>query len=95
MGWQKGYYYRKKWVDGHVRSVYMGRGFAGARAASEDEEARVARAQVRAVLTEAISDERSLADVEHDIKDFTASVLLVTGHHRHRRQWRRNRDRSG
>ena len=94
MGWEKGYYYRKQWAAGHVRSVYMGRGFAGARAASEDEEARVARAQVRAALNAAISDERRLADVEHDIKNFTAGVLLVTGHHRHRRQWRRNRDRS-
>jgi hypothetical protein len=91
MSWEKGYYYRKERRGGQVRSVYMGGGLLGELAALEDAEAQAARQD----KTEARQRERAAGEaVDADYKALRTLVtayLLASGHHTHKREWRRYR----
>ncbi len=89
------YYYRKERAGGGVRSVYVGRGETARLIAQLDDLERNAREEGRAVAR--LERERWQAqDAELDalgvMMDAVATgVLLASGYHTHKRQWRRKR----
>lgn len=90
------YYYRKQRIDGRVVSEYVGGGVVGEVAALQDECDRLERAKQRQADRRAREEMRMLDrqadEVAELIQALTHGVLLVTGHHTHRGQWRKRRD---
>ena len=99
MGWEERngsmYYYRKRRASTRVTSVYVGRGALAEAVAAHD-------AWVRAVREAEQEDWRKTKEAELAIAAavdhlgelstvLTRAVLLASGHHTHRRQWRRKR----
>lgn len=99
MGWEdrngRSYYYRKEREGARVRSVYVGGG-----------EIAGLLAQLDAMQTDEREDERTLARMERErwqaqeaelaalaeMMDAVATgVLLASGYHTHKRQWRLKR----
>lgn len=100
MGWERRgaatYYYRKRRIGQRVVSEYVGGGALGEVAALQDERDRLERAERRQAERQASEEMRTLdrqADaVVELIRVLAHGVLLVTGHHTHRGQWRKRRD---
>ena len=99
MGWEERngsmYYYRKRRASTRVTSVYVGSGALAEAVAAHD-------AWVRAVREAEQEDWRKTKEAELAIAAavdhlgelstvLTRAVLLASGHHTHRRQWRRKR----
>jgi hypothetical protein len=96
MGWDKGRYYtRSRKVNGRVLREYVGMGSVAQLAALQD----ALRRQKRELQARAVRQEKAELDaLAADLKQLTALVdlvvraaLLATGHHQHKREWRRRR----
>jgi len=100
MGWESRgsgmYYYRKRRIGGRVVSEYVGGGVVGELAALQDERERLERAErrqaERRVHEEMWMLDRQADEVAELIRALAQGMLLVTGHHTHRGQWRKRRD---
>jgi hypothetical protein len=99
MAWEdrngKRYYYRKRRVGKRVISEYMGGGLAGELSALYDLEDKfktdVQRAELTKVKEDAVKLDGKIREVERITKAMTRAVLLLSGYHAPRRQWRRIR----
>jgi hypothetical protein len=92
MGWERGYYYRVRKINGRVVREYVGAGLAGELAANEQAErdrrraaARTERADLDRLAVE-LDELSALADL------LARAALLAAGYHQHERgQWRKRR----
>jgi hypothetical protein len=100
MAWEhrKGnlYYYRKRRAGGHVISEYIGAGYLGALVEEIDKIERAetghARAAWHAKKENAKAIDRQAGEFEKYTKAMTRAVLLLSGYHPHKRQWRKRQD---
>jgi hypothetical protein len=104
LGWDRkkggaagGYYYRSVRVPGktHPVKVYYGRGVAGHEAAVEVERRRQNRIEAEKLLeaerNPADEADRLSAELREWAEVLSAALLILTGHHRRRGEWRKNR----
>jgi len=96
MAHQRGrYYYRSRREGGRVVTDYLGAGMFGQLAAEIDEAERAERSEKRRGCRQEIEFDARLDEnvrVATDaIKAFTDAVLLCSGHHTHKGQWRKIR----
>jgi hypothetical protein len=95
MGWERGYYYRVRKVNGRVVREYVGTGRVAHLAAHLDALDREKREAERAAWREERAQLDALdAGVAALIRltDLAAAAaLLAAGFHQHKRQWRRKR----
>jgi hypothetical protein len=99
MAWEdrngRKYYYRKRRVGKRVISEYIGAGLAGELSALYDLEDKFKTDVQRAELMQAKEDASKLngqiREVERITKAMTRAVLLLSGYHAPRRQWRKIR----
>ena len=99
MGWEyrggRRYYYRKRRQGKQVISEYIGGGLAGLLASSYDASDHWEREQQRAELREykatAAKLNEQISQVEKYSKAITRAVLLLSGYHAPKRQWRKVR----
>jgi len=91
------YYYRKVRANGHVRSEYVGSGdvaqlsYALDRLDREQHQLERAERRQRAEAERAV--ERAAWGLLAEAQQLAALAMLATGHHRHRGQWRKRRER--
>jgi hypothetical protein len=95
MGWDRGYYYRSRKVNGRVVREYVGTGRIAELAAQLDAINRQKREQEQAAWR---AEKARLAALDADIAALievtdlaAATALLAAGFHQHKRQWRRKR----
>ena len=99
MAWEmrgnRSYYYRKVRFGGRVRSEYIGVGMLAEAHAALDEIGRESAAAGRVAWAATVQAERRraafVAEAEEVARALTTAVLIATGYHTHRRQWRRER----
>ena len=99
MGWEdrngRSYYYEKKREDGRVVSRYIGRGIASKMCEALNEERRWEREEMRAERRrqKALDREIDIAirNLTARTKLLTEAVLVASGYHKHKGQWRRRR----
>jgi hypothetical protein len=97
MGWERGYYYRVRKVNGRVVREYIGAGRVAQLAAQVDALERDKRQleaqelrQKKAELTALDDDIKALSQATDLVAQ---AALLAAGYHRHKRgEWRRRRD---
>ena len=100
MGWERRgqgrYYYRKRRTGGRVVSEYVGAGPGAELLAEADALDRAERAERREAERQAREEvqalDRQADEVADLIRALTHGVLLATGHHTHKGQWRKQRD---
>ena len=100
MGWEKRghhlYYYRKRREGKRVISEYVGRGELAEAIATLDALNRHEQEGERAALRDEREAQRDVDQVidaaEELLRVVTGAVLLASGYHRHKGQWRRRRD---
>lgn len=97
MAWAKGkYYYRRKRQGDKVISEYVGHGADAQLIAlldeHEREQARAKREAFRRKVTADRGQQKEIDAVGQVASDIVAAVLLVAGYHRHKRQWRKDRN---
>jgi len=89
------YYYRRRKVGGRVTSEYVGAGPVAELIAQHDEiERHRAEAQRQAWLR--VKAERDALDREIDalgelVRQYVTALMLVSGYHQYKRQWRKKR----
>lgn len=99
MAWeQRGnnrYLYRKVWLNGKVKSEYIGAGYHAELIAQSDEQTALQRDLVRNAEREEC---RRQTAIDNEIKQhggklrqLVESVLVAAGFHQHKRQWRKKR----
>jgi hypothetical protein len=104
MGWDRkkwgpstGYYYRSVRVPGkpHPVKLYIGRGDAGHEAAIKVERRRQDRIKAEKLLEAERNPtneaDRLAAELREWADVLSAALLILTGHHRRRGEWRKNR----
>src|SRR3954464_3586115 len=104
MGWERrgagpstGHYYKSVRVPGkpHPVKVYYGRGAAGHEAAIEVERRRQDRIEAEKLLEAERNPtdeaDRLAAELREWANVLSAALLILTGHHRRRGEWRTNR----
>jgi len=86
------YYYRKRRQVGQVHSEYIGAGEIGDLIARLDDLTRQQREleqeELRSLLGVEAELDREIAALAERVQRLTAAVLLASGCHRPRRQWR-------
>jgi hypothetical protein len=91
------YYYQKRREGGRVVSRYVGAGALADLMAQIDEIDRERQALERehwqASQAEEAAIDKEIAEYSRLLRQFTAAVLLASGCHQHRRQWRVKRER--
>lgn len=101
MGWENrergvSYYYRKERINGRVRSVYVGSGFAGQLAEAQDMGDRGKRDAERQELRREIERQDAIDSRIDAVCDLTerlvTAALIAAGFHQHKRQWRLKRN---
>lgn len=92
------YYYRKRRTGGRVVSEYVGAGPLAELLAEADALDRAERAEERKaeqrVREEIQTLDRQADEVADLVRALTHGVLLASGYHTHKRQWRKSRTRS-
>lgn len=92
------YYYQKRREGGRVVSRYVGAGALAELSAQIDEIDRerqaLEREQWRASQAEEAAIDREIAEYSKLLRQFTAAVLVASGCHQHRRQWRVKREQT-
>lgn len=99
MGWEerngRSYYYDKRREDGRVVSKYIGKGIASKVVEATNEINRLEREELR---LERVRQKALDREIDTFIRDYTArtkelteAVLLLSGYHKHKGQWRRRR----
>lgn len=99
MAWEdrngRRYYYRKRREGGRVVSEYVGNGFIGDLASARDGEERfkadIARADWLKQKESAEAIDEQISEAEKYTKAIVKAVLLISGYHMHKRQWRKAR----
>ena len=99
MAYQRGgYYYRSRREGKRVATEYLGRGEAAqtiARLDALQQEQRVLeRAAARAEQEAELEIDREIDALGDLARQLTRAVLVASGYHTHKRQWRRRRDDS-
>lgn len=93
--WRNGAYIRVKWENGKAVQEYIGSGPGAELAAMQDEIEREQRKEqvleIRKRAEEWKALEDSVTGALDDVRDLVAGVLMATGHHRRKRQWRKRR----
>lgn len=100
MAWEKRrnsrYYYRKQWVDGTCQSEYIGAGmFAECTATLQEmdnQKAAFERVLWRAEIEPEEEADRQVREVIGMIRTLRNAVLLASGYHQHKGQWRKRRE---
>jgi hypothetical protein len=100
MGWERGYYYRVRKVNGRVVREYVGAGEVAQLVAQMD---ALEREQRRLKALEHRQEKEELKALDDDLKALSAKIdlaahaaLLAAGFHRHKRgEWRRRREQDG
>jgi hypothetical protein len=93
-----GYYYKSVRIPGkpYLVKLYVGRGEAGHEAAIEVERRRQGRVEAEKLLeaernsTDEVN--RLAAELREWAEVLSAALLILTGHHRRRGEWWKNRD---
>jgi hypothetical protein len=98
MGWERGYYYRARKVNGRVVREYCGAGKVAELTAQMDalerERRRLDALERRLVKDELKALDSDLAAVNARIDLAARAALLAAGFHQHKRgEWRRRRER--
>jgi hypothetical protein len=95
MGWERGYYYRSRKVNGRVVREYVGTGRVAELAAQLDDIKRQERKAEKAAWQE---EKARLDALDADVAALieltelvAAGALVAAGYHQHKRQWRRKR----
>jgi hypothetical protein len=99
MAWEqrngRWYYYLKVWSNGTCLTEYMGTGpLAEGVALMQHRQRSKAEEERQELHREQEAQERidrQIDEVGEHVHDLVTAVLLATGHHRHKRQWRRTR----
>ena len=90
------YYYRKKRVDGKVKSIYCGKASAENPALEEDRKTRLLLFDRNKNLELVEVEERlvleMLKDLDKEVREITNSTLLQNGFYNHKGQWRKKRN---
>lgn len=93
--WRDGAYIRVKWVNGRAVQEYIGSGVAGELAAAQDEAERAKRREEALAAEIAIEEwktlETAVLGAMNSVRVLVGGVLVATGHHRRKRQWRKRR----
>jgi hypothetical protein len=97
MGWEKRrngyYYYRKRRVNGRVRSEYVGRGDVAqisVEIIQDDQRDRKTGREARHCARQAEAEiDRQLANVDAALSALTNAHLHAEGYHKHKGQWRK------
>ncbi|MBS1724179.1 MAG: hypothetical protein JSS66_14640 [Armatimonadetes bacterium] len=88
----RSYYYRKVRAGKSIRSIYMGSGLTAVCLALADFEAAEKRSESRRAARDlAKRAEEALRSVSLEAEAEYRSFMLATGHHQHKRQWRKKR----
>ena len=96
MAWEtrggKRYFYEKKRVNGRVVSVYRGSDVAGQLAELEGQQKDGQRRKQKEERAAFRQMERKIDDLCDEITLIRNALLIATGHHRHKGQWRKKRE---
>ncbi len=96
MGWEargsNRYYYKKKRISRKVVSEYMGRTPDAYRTASEVEEQLQHEQLERNEREKATTMENAINQLVRESKALVKGVLLASGYHQHRGEWRYRRE---
>jgi len=96
-GSKEQYYYRAERVNGRVKKTCYGNGRLAAEAAREDADARAARAADVAAAQKLTAEFEPLdqlgVELDEQVELLLEAVLLATGHHQHKGQWRHRHGR--
>jgi hypothetical protein len=92
------YYYRKRRIAGKVQSEYLGTGYAATLMQLLDEHERQ-EAQERRQAWQATVDAETELDAMLDgftevVNAYAGTMMLVSGYHTYKRQWRKKSERS-
>ena len=97
MGWeQRGrrrYYYAKRRIGRSVTSEYIGAGAVGERGELDRERRKIARQALQSERATQGEIDRAIDDAGDALRAAVCAVLVASGYHQHKRQWRRRRDR--
>jgi hypothetical protein len=99
----KSYYYKKERVNGRVKSTYLAKGeLAEMMAELQDNlrESRKMEREEKQARFDAMQAKHAKIDAKLDralslIQALTRAALLITGHHNHKGQWRKERKHAG
>jgi hypothetical protein len=99
MGWEqrngRSYLYEKRRENGRVVSKYIGKGLASQLVESINEEQRLERELLRSerLVQKALDREidTAIRELSAKAKVLTEAVLVASGYHKHKGQWRRRR----
>lgn len=98
MAWKNGYLYRNKRIGKRVVTEYLGNGFSALLAEQMTErvkaEAEVKRREWLTIKDEQQRLDQIVADFGQLATAYADAVLLLNGHHLHKRQWRKKRGKS-
>lgn len=97
MAWEersgRSYYYQKKWSNGTCKSEYVGAGAYASLIAQASEvisqEQHLKRLQAQQERAKLERLERKIERICQAIEQIVHAVLVATGHHQHRGQWRK------
>ena len=96
MGWQNGYYYRKRRHGKRIISEYIGSGYAGLLAEMQDAHERqqreAERERCRALVEQENAVDKQIEAVAAKVDTLVTAVFLAAGYRQHRRQWRMKRN---
>lgn len=91
------YYYRKRRDGDQVISEYVGSGWLAEIAASQDGEKRAEREAEHRIWNDAkaeiLATDREVNQTLDTCHDLANAILLASGFHTHKGQWRRKRER--
>jgi len=90
------YYYRNRRIGGKVVTQYVGSGYSATLMQMLDEHERQDAAQKRQAW-QAVKDNEEQLDAMLDevtalVNAYAGAMLLVSGYHLHKRQWRKRRE---
>lgn len=89
------YYYRKRRVGSRVVSEYVGAGYVGELMQMVDDQDRQDAQERRQAWQDTVEAEQAL-DAQIDevtalVNAYAGALMLASGYHQHRRQWRKQR----
>jgi hypothetical protein len=100
MGWEnrngKRFYYRKRRQGRRVISEYIGSGpiaeFMATIVKGERQDLAAQRMKKKQDFDRVLNEDRELDTACELVRDLTRWILLASGYHAHKRQWRRRRN---
>jgi hypothetical protein len=99
MSWEtrgsKQYYYRRRKVNGRVIGEYLGTGYAAHLMHLLNEYERQERQERRQAWQATVDADKELDTMLDEVTEamnvYADALMIATGHHRHKRQWRKQR----